>query len=116
MDYFLISTDLESLVTLSDIALKYKSDHAPIILKLRFYNQEKGRGTWKFNNSVLLDQSYIYKYINIIKKVVNKVWMQYSTEDIIDNDFINTSFTINDQLLWEMLKLKIRGKTLSYYY
>lgn len=111
LDYFLISTDLESFVTTSDITFKYKSDHTPIILKLRFYNQEKGRGTWKYNNSLLFDQIYT----DSIKNIIREVLIQYSTEEeIVDDNYSNLSFTINDQLLWEMLKLKIRGKTISY--
>ena len=60
-DYFLISSDFEPFVKKVDIEISYRSDHSPVCLALQFYNQTKGRGTWKFNNSLLHDKEYVSK-------------------------------------------------------
>ena len=59
LDYFLISTDFESLIESADIDISYRSDHSPVNLVLQLYSQKRGRGTWKFNNSLLHDKDYV---------------------------------------------------------
>ena len=72
LDYFLISSDIAALVADSDIGISYRSDHSPVILKLKFCNQSRGAGTWKFNNSLLYDTEYVNKVKNCIKDVLNE--------------------------------------------
>ena len=107
LDYFLISSDFESLVKNADIDSSYRSDHSPVNLELQFYNQTKGRGTWKFNNSLLHDKDYVLA----IKKCISDTINQYSLP-VIEGDDI--SFSINPHILWEIMKCEIRGKTISY--
>ena len=59
LDYFLISSDLEGFTKRSEIGLCYRSDHSPVSVSFQFHNQERGRGTWKFNNSLLYDPDYV---------------------------------------------------------
>ena len=63
-------------------------------------------GSWKFDNSLLHDE----EYINIIKQCIVDTLSQYE----VSNDDGIITYSIDDQLLWEMLKLNIRGKTISY--
>ena len=53
LDYFLVLSDIEYVVQSSDIGLSYRSDHSPVSIVLNILNQTRGRGTWKFNNSLL---------------------------------------------------------------
>ncbi|VDI42705.1 Hypothetical predicted protein [Mytilus galloprovincialis] len=106
LDYFLISTDFESLVNKSDIDISYRSDHSPVSLSLKFYNQERGRGTWKFNNSLLHDTYYVAE----IKKCISDTVNQYN----LSNTGEETELSVKPQLFWELLKCTIRGKTISY--
>ena len=86
----------------------YKSDHSPVNIEIEFINQERGRGTWKFNNSLLGDQ----EYVELIKITINEVIGQYRIDD--NENFENSQFSINAILLWETLKLMIRGETIRY--
>ena len=59
LDYFLISPD--GFVTEADIDISYRSDHSLITVDLNFITQERGKGYWKFNNSLLYDPEYVKK-------------------------------------------------------
>ena len=71
LNYFLISTDFEPDVKKVDIDTSYRSDHSPVYLTLQFYNQTKGKGTWKFNNSLLHDKDYVIEIKKCINDTVN---------------------------------------------
>ena len=55
------------------------SDHCSIDLEIDFAKFQRGRGFWKFNNSLLNDP----EYLTLIKEVITRVTTQYA---IIDND------------------------------
>ena len=61
LDYFLISDDLRNLITNSKIGIAFKSDHSPIMINPMLSENEKGRGLWRFNNSLLSDPTYPIK-------------------------------------------------------
>ena len=93
----------------------YRSDHSMVILELEFIPFVRGKGLWKFNNSLLYD----LEYSNIVKKKILEVKKQYGAlvynfENIheISNDDLH--FTINSQLFLETLLMEIRGKAISY--
>ena len=75
-------------------------------LTLQFYNQFKGKGTWKFNNSLLHDKEYVDEIKKCIKDTVNQYSLPGFEED--------TQLSINPHVFWELLKCMIRGKTISY--
>ena len=107
LDYFLISTDFESFVKKVDIDLSYRSDHSPVYLVLQFCNQTRGRGTWKFNNSLLYDKEYIKQ----VKSCIQETVTQYR----IDNsDGEDIQLNLDPNTFWELLKCMIRGVTISY--
>lgn len=108
LDYFLVSSDIESFVSRSDIGYSYRSDHCPVILELILNNQDRGRGTWKFNNSLLSDKDYVQK----VKQVISDIISEYSIPSSDDNT--DVEFSISHQLLWDTMKMKIRGMTIAY--
>ena len=59
LDFFLLSEDLLSLATDSSIQSGYRSDHNRVTLTLQLSEHERGRGYWKFNNSLLTDKDFI---------------------------------------------------------
>lgn len=98
-----------------NIGNSYRSDHSPVILTLKINEFIKGRGLWKFNNSLLQDP----EYVKLIKQQIANTVEQYKMPvhrgvalHSIDN--LDIDFSINDQLLLETLLLEIRGKTISY--
>lgn len=71
----------------------------------------RGKGLWKFNNSLL----YHLEYSNIVKKKILEVKKQYGAlvynfENIheISNDDLH--FTINSQLFLETMLMEIKAK------
>ena len=59
LDYFLISPEFYGFVTEVDIDISYRSDHSLITVDSNFITQERGKGYWKFNNSLQYDPEYI---------------------------------------------------------
>ena len=102
LDYFVISSDLAQFTKISSFDIAYKSDHSQVSMSMNFTNQQRGKGTWKFNNTLLYDP----EYVQIIKDCIHKTTLQYTGRD--------ASLAIDNQLLWETIKLKIRGKAISY--
>ena len=101
-------------VTDTDIVSGYRTDHSGIILKLKLLENERGKGYWKFNNTLLKDELYIEE----IKKTIEEIKITYVVNQNID-ERVNTSnecieFNINDQLFLETLLIIIRGNTVKY--
>jgi hypothetical protein len=55
-----------------DIGLSYRSDHSPVSIVQKLLNQTRGRGTWKFNNSLLRDEEFVKKVKDDIKQVIEE--------------------------------------------
>lgn len=53
LDFFLVHESLFHYVIDSDIISGYRTDHSAITLKLKFQESDRGKGYWKFNNSLL---------------------------------------------------------------
>ena len=91
----------------------YRTDHSMIVLHCSFNTFERGRGIWRFNNSLLRD----HDYVNLVKSVIKRTLNQYSTtpvNDIRNLENENISYHIDDQLLFETLLMEIRGETIKY--
>ena len=106
LDYFLISSENLNLTNACSIKHGYRSDHSIAFLDLSFSQNPKGSGYWKFNCSLLHDKEYVDKVKNTIKETVD----QYCTGRV---DNVPT-FNISHRMLWEMLKLSVRGITIKY--
>ena len=97
LDYFIISLGLGYCVGKSFIKPGICSDHSLININIEILGcSKRGKGYWKFNNSLLTDK----KYIEIIKNVIR---------DIKENDNME-----NKNTLWEFTKCKIRTETIIY--
>jgi hypothetical protein len=115
LDFFLISESLQHMVPSINHENSYRSDHSPVVLFCKLNEFKKGKGFWKFNNSLLGDKDYV----KLIKEKILDVKKQYACliynlENIhrIENE--NLHFIINDQLFLDTLLMEIRGKTISY--
>ena len=93
LDFFLVSecTSCNSINT--DIAPGYKTDHSLVTLQISTHNNMRGRGFWKLNTSFLKDEEYTKK----IQSIITETKDEYA----LDN-------TLTPNLLWEMIKMKIR--------
>ena len=104
LDYFLVSTDLAGLVESTQTCAGYRTDHSLVVMNMIFTHQERGRGFWKFNNSLLSDPAYV----KLVKDCINETVDEYKINGDIEHPE-SLTLSINDQLLFET-----RGKTISY--
>ena len=109
LDYFLVSTDLTGLAESIQTSAGYRTDHSLVVMNMIFTHRKRGRGFWKFNNSLLSDPVYV----SLVKDCINKTVEEYKINGDLEHPQPLT-FSINDQLLFETFKLQIRGKTISY--
>ena len=95
----------------AEIIPGYRTDHSGITLKLKLLESERGKGYWKFNNTLLKDNEYVTLIKNTIEDV-KKTYVNNGNDVNIANDEIQ--FNINDQLFLETLLIMIRGNTIKY--
>ena len=98
LDYWLVSTHMLYDLEETDILPSIKTDHSliRIIFELKDGN-ERGRGFWKFNHSLLKDLSFVEK----VKTFLQNCSAKYK---IIENK----------ALVWDAIKCEIRGIAISY--
>lgn len=115
MDFFLVSEDLLGIISAADMTPGYKSDHDIVTIDLQISKYKRGRGYWKFNNSLLKET----EYVNIVHAVINNTRDTYAAtpyntqnlDNVHPNDIL---WQISDRLYLETLLMNIRGKTISY--
>ena len=97
------------IITSCKINPGYRSDHSILELNVKINMFQRGKGLWKFNCSLLKNENYI----DMINKAIKDTKLQYAvpiyTYEYLnaDNDW-DMQFTIDDNLLLEMLLLKTR--------
>jgi exonuclease III len=115
LDFFLISSELLNIVDFVDIQPGYRTDHSAVVLHLRLDNIKPGKGTWKFNNSLLTEDNFlatIRESINKVKRIYAST--PYNPENVINIPHDLLDIMINDQLFFEMLLIEIRGESIAY--
>ena len=91
IDFFLVSDDIQYEVKSCEFLFPLNSDHSPVKLKMQSISTDmRGRGYWKFNNSLLKDKQFVSGMKNKINEVV-------TTFGDFDDPRIN----------WEYLKFKM---------
>ena len=70
-----------------------------ITLRLSLHSNPRGPGFWKLNTSFLTE----LEYVNQIKTTIQETYEEYKND-----------VSVNPSLLWEMIKLKVREKSLRY--
>ena len=99
LDFFLVSESSLCDVTHADILPGFKTDHSMITLNVALHSNPRGKGFWKLNTSLLSETRYVQEIKTAIESTVN----QYKDDT-----------SVNPVLLWEMIKLKVREKSISY--
>ena len=107
LDYFIVSNSLIDITSSCKIIPGYRSDHSIQELSLIISKFKKGRGLWKFNCSLLKNQQYVSLINKVIEEVIQTYTIPvYSLDYISSNNIANLQFTIDDDLLLEMIMLK----------
>jgi exonuclease III len=115
LDFFLISKELISSTSETHIIPGYRTDHSGITITLYLNIPKRGKGYWKFNNSLLSEPTYVKK----VKDKISELKMQYASapykrENIINIPIKELQLQINDQLFFEVLCMEVRGLTISF--
>ena len=132
LDFFLVSEDVFQYEHNSGIVPGYRTDHSGVYIKVKLQDNERGKGYWKFNNSLLKDTNYIQTVKNTIEDTLRLYTLDNNNNNYNNNNNNNNNntinnnnnnnnnndnnpqFTINDQLLLEVLLMMIRGETIKY--
>ena len=97
LDYIFLSNSLQEFANNTDMLPSILSDHSPVILSL---NEDKdtnrGRGIWKFNNSLLSIENF-----------------QNGVNDTIQST-ITDNPEANPHLLWETIKYEVRKFSIKF--
>jgi hypothetical protein len=97
LDMIFISTNLLNLINKCYIDLGHKSDHSSVKVDFKLSNFKRGKGIWKFNNSLLHDKNYI----TLIKTTIK--------------DELEAFNNMNDKGFgWDYIKMRIRSDTMMY--
>ena len=86
-------------MTHADIFHGVKKDQSMVTLNVALHSNPKGKGFWKLNTSLLSEMRYVQEIKTAIESTVNQ-----NKDDT----------SVNPVLLWEMIKLKVREKSISY--
>jgi hypothetical protein len=98
LDYWFVPKSFQFITKVCDVYPSILSDHS--IIRMTISNTKdtvKGRGTWKFNLSLLNDQEYIKKINDLLEHCIEKY------KDVKDKG-----------LKWDVIKSEIRGTTISH--
>lgn len=113
LDFFLISDNIFHFVNDVKIDNSYRSDHSPVVFSFKINEFIKGRGLWKFNNSLLHDTDYVKEIKNLISIVKEQYAVKiYRDENLQNIDNSEIEFTVDDQLFFETLLTEIRSDKL----
>ena len=74
LDFFIISQTLLPFISKTGIEAGTQSDHSITSISIDFAKFTKGRGFWKFNNSLLKDKNHI----EIVNQTIIDVTKQYA--------------------------------------
>ena len=100
LDFFLISNVLQESIIKTDVLASFCTDHSPILFSLQLKDMPtRGKGFWKFNNSLTSNDEYVEKMKNQISETLR----------MLDQDKIT-----DKHLRWEYLKYEIRKFTMNF--
>ena len=84
----------------TDVLASLLTDHSPITFSYcKNEESNRGRGLWKFNNSLIENEEYVHQMKKFISDTLNELF----NENVLD-----------DQVKWEYLKCNIRKYTISF--
>ena len=99
LDFFLVSLSIAGRIPSADILPAYKTDHRLCTIDINCHSNPRGPGFWKLNSALLSEA----EYVNAIKSTIAETVSEYESDEQVD-----------EVLLWEMIKLKIRDASMKY--
>ena len=102
LDYLFISNNMQESVKNVKVLNALSTDHSPLFCSfLNLTNNSRGRGLWKFNNSLISNTNFVneMKTLSYFQKVIF--------------GFENDTY-LTDQVKWELLKYEIRKFAINF--
>ena len=97
LDMWLISSNLLNILSKTIIEPGFRTDHSMIKLSLKMMNFKRGRGVWKFNNTLLHDTTYV----TFVKDLLGQETQTIQT-------YTDKGFA------WDYVKMRLRTETMEY--
>ena len=95
----MVSLSIAGRISNADILPAYKTDLSLCEIDSNYHSNPRGPGFWKFNSALLSEVDYV----NAIKSTIAETASEYESDEEVD-----------EVLLWEMIKLKIRDASMKY--
>ena len=93
LDYIFLSNSLQEFAKKIEVLPSFLSDHSPVLLSLNHSKEnDRGKGLWKFNNSLLQNIFFEAELVNVIKNTFSSL----------------THTDLTPHVVWEILKYEIR--------
>ena len=74
LDYFFVSNRLQESVNKTDVLAAFSTDLSPLLFSLDLRRDEnKGKGLWKFNNSLSMNSDFVNKMKFHIKRTLQSL-------------------------------------------
>ena len=100
LDLFLISNILQESIIKTDVLASFSTDHSPIFFSLQLKDMPaRGKGFWKFKNSLTSNAEYVEKMKNQISETLCMLHQGKITDKY---------------LRWEFLKYEIKKFTINF--
>ena len=113
--YSTVSETLLDIYSNSIIKPSYKSEHCPVQLEFFISKTNKGKGLWKLNNSLLMDEeltTLINKEIELTVSIY--ACTPYHPNFVKNYMFIEIDLMIDIDLFWGVLQAQLRGIIITY--
>ena len=82
LDYFLVSNNLQESINKMDILTALSTDYSPIFFSFsKNIGISRGKGLWKFNNSLCHKPDFITELKNHLKVVYNRMSAEQITDE-----------------------------------
>ena len=108
LTYFLVSSSLLFAIDKININAGYRTDHSSVEIEIILDTFNKGKGFWKFNNSLLRDKSFVDRVKGTMEQTLSTYCMNMNEEPR------SRSYSIDKALLFEMMLMDIRAMTISF--
>ena len=115
LDYFIVSNAFTDLLSECRIIPGYRSDHSIVEMDIEISDFKRGKGLWKFNCNLLKN----IDYLNIVNQIIQEIKVEYAVP-VYNIDYLYSSsdfdlvFSIDEDLLLELLLFKIRSQTIKF--
>ena len=114
LDYFLVSDNIEPVITETNILPPYRSDHAMVTIQLQISTGARGKGYYKFNASLLRDDLFIEKIKHCISKTLSIYALPVYTPSFVAENPESVDINISWKAFWDTLILSLRTEAISY--